>query len=32
MHAVFSRMNRRRQWYEQPFVGLKLLRRLPGVR
>jgi hypothetical protein len=25
MHAVFSRINRRRQWYELPFMGLRTL-------
>src|SRR3954469_12669263 len=25
MHAVFSRMNRKRQWYEMPGLQLKLL-------
>jgi hypothetical protein len=25
MHTVFSRINKKRQWYEQPGVGLKLL-------
>ena len=25
LHAVFSRVNRKRQWYEMPTVGLKAL-------
>ena len=25
MHAVFGRINRKRQWYEQPTLGLKML-------
>ncbi len=25
MHAVFSKVNKRRQWYEMPTVGLKAL-------
>src|SRR5215210_6523836 len=25
MHAIFGRINRKRQWYEQPTLGLKML-------